>query len=279
VSGLGDVKASRRLTGAKFEVYTFGANPQCGEEKKCWPNSCTGASFVATSAPLTAKRARRAKRPFDIRVAVRRLRKAVAAFPKAAMFELAARGHTSVFEQLVACIISIRTRDETTVPVARQLFSRARTPAAVAALSIAQIDRLIHACSFHEAKARQIRDIAVRARDEFGGTLPCDADVLISFRGVGPKCANLALGIACGHSLIGVDIHVHRVTNRWGYVHARAPEKTMAVLHDTLPRRYWIEINALLVPFGKHVCTGLLPKCSTCPLLDMCKQVGVTRHR
>src|SRR5437764_12866611 len=128
-----------------------------------------------------------AKKPFDIRVAVRRLRKAVAPFPKAALFELAALGHTSVFEQLVACIISIRTRDETTVPVARRLFDRARTPAEVAALKVAEIDDLIHASSFHEAKAWQIRDIAVRTRDEFGGTLPCDADVLTSFHGFGPQ--------------------------------------------------------------------------------------------
>jgi len=220
-----------------------------------------------------------AKKPFDIRVAVRRLRKAVAPFPKAALFELAALGHTSVFEQLVACIISIRTRDETTVPVARRLFARARTPAEVAGLTAGEIDELIHASSFHEAKARQIRDIAVRARDEYGGVLPCDAAVLTSFHGVGPKCANLALGIACGHHSIGVDIHVHRVTNRWGYVQTTTPERTMAVLQEKLPRLYWVEINALLVPFGKHVCTGVAPKCSTCPLLDMCRQVGVTRYR
>jgi endonuclease-3 len=103
--------------------------------------------------------------------------------------------------------------------------------------------------------------------------------VLTSFHGVGPKCAHLAVGIACGEKLIGVDIHVHRVTNRWGYVRAKTPEKTMTALHDKLPRRYRVEINALLVPFGKHVCTGTSPKCSTCPLLEMCQQVGVTRHR
>src|SRR5437899_1594785 len=172
----------------------------------------------------------RGKRPFNIEVAIQRLREAVAPYPKAALFELAALGHTSVFEQLVACIISIRTRDETTVPVARRLFARARTPAEVAGLTAGEIDELIHASSFHEAKAWQIRDIAVRARDEYGGVLPCDAAVLTSFHGVGPKCANLALGIACGHHSIGVDIHVHRVTNRWGYVQTTTPERTMAVL-------------------------------------------------
>ena len=96
---------------------------------------------------------------------------------------------------------------------------------------------------------------------------------------MGPKCAHLALGVACGASLISVDIHVHRVTNRWGYVRTSTPEATMLALQEKLPRRYRIEINALLVPFGKHICTGTLPKCSTCPVLRWCRQVGVTKHR
>ncbi len=219
------------------------------------------------------------KHRFNIEVAVRRLRQAVAPYPKAALFELAAEGHTSLWEMLVACILSIRTRDETSLPVARALFAQAPTPAKLAALSAAEIDRIIGACAFHSAKAKTIREVARRTAEEFDGELPCDRDTLLSFHGVGPKCANLALGIACEQPLIGVDIHVHRVTNRWGYVHAATPEKTMAALMDKLPRPYWIEINALLVPFGKHICTGTAPKCSTCPLLDMCKQVGVTRHR
>jgi endonuclease-3 len=219
------------------------------------------------------------KEPFDIEEAMRLLREATAPYPKAALFELYAEGHTSVFEILVACIISIRTRDETTLPVARGLFAKARTPAEVAALSEPEIDRLIGACTFHEPKAKTIRDIARRTALEHGGTLPCDPDVLLSFKGVGPKCANLALGIACNLPLIGVDVHVHRVTNRWGYVEARTPEKTMEALQARLPQPYWVEINALLVPFGKHVCTGIRPKCSTCPLQETCKQVGVTSHR
>jgi endonuclease-3 len=98
-------------------------------------------------------------------------------------------------------------------------------------------------------------------------------------RGVGPKCANLVLGIACKEPFIGVDIHVHRVTNRWGYIAEKTPETTMVALQQKLPREYWVEINRLLVPFGKHICTGTLPKCSTCPVLEMCQQVGVERHR
>ncbi len=218
------------------------------------------------------------KRPFDVETAVERLREAVRPYPKAALFELFAEGHTSVFEVLVACIISIRTRDEVTLPTSRQLFARARTPAEMVKLSPDEIDELIDACNYHEPKAKQIHEIARRTVAEFGGTLPCDADVLMSFHGVGPKCANLALGIACNLPLIGVDVHVHRVTNRWGLVHEPTPEKTMEALQQKLPQPYWVEINALLVPFGKHICTGTAPKCSTCPLLDMCRQVGVTSH-
>ncbi|MFO0851984.1 MAG: endonuclease III [Gemmataceae bacterium] len=219
------------------------------------------------------------KRPFDIAEAVRLLREAVEPYPKAALFELAADGHDSVFELLVACVISIRTRDETTLPVARRLFAAAPTPAAVAELSVAEIDRLIRDCTFHEPKAATIRAIAEGTVAEHSGTLPCDPEVLQGFRGVGPKCANLAVGVACGLPVIGVDVHVHRVTNRWGYVSASTPEKTMAELQRVLPKDYWVEINALLVPFGKHVCTGVRPKCSTCPLLAMCRQVEVTSHR
>jgi endonuclease III len=219
------------------------------------------------------------KQPFDIDLALRRIREAVRPFPKATLFELAEEGFDSVFEQLIACMISVRTRDETTLPVARKLFARARTPAEMTRLTPQEIDALIGACTFHEPKARQIHTIAKRAVAEYGGNIPCDAGVLTSFRGVGPKCAHLVLGIACGQPCISVDIHVHRVTNRWGYVHTTTPEKTMAALQEKLPRRYWVEINKLLVPFGKHICTGLAPKCSTCPVLTMCQQVGVTTHR
>jgi len=219
------------------------------------------------------------KRPFDIDQVIRRIRVAVRPFPKAAMFELADDGFGSPFEQIVACIISIRTRDEVTVPTARRLFARARTPREVSRLTSREIDLLIRACAFHERKAQQILRIARRVVDEYEGALPCEAEALLSFEGVGPKCANLALGIACGQPRVGVDVHVHRVTNRWGYVRTRTPEQTSVALEGKLPRRYWVEINRLLVPFGKHVCTGALPRCSECPVLEFCRQVGVERHR
>jgi endonuclease-3 len=219
------------------------------------------------------------KRPFNIDLAMDQIRRAVSPFPQAAMFELAEEGFDSPFALLIACLISIRTRDEVMLPCARRLFALARTPAEMSALTPKQIDAAIGASTFHEAKAPQIHDIARRVVAEYAGILPCEAKVLLSFRGVGPKCANLVLGIADNQPRIGVDIHVHRITNRWGYVHKRTPEQTMLALEKQLPRQYWIEINRLLVPFGKHICTGSLPQCSTCPVHSMCQQVGVAQHR
>jgi endonuclease III len=219
------------------------------------------------------------KIPFDIDVVLTQIEEAVRPYPKAALFELAEEGFDAPFEQLVACIISIRTLDEVTLPVSRRLFALARTAEAVSRLTAAEIDAVIRATSFHERKAEQILAIARRVVAEFDGDLPCDRELLLSFAGVGPKCANLATGIACGEPVISVDIHVHRVTNRWGYVAAHAPEKTMVALEAILPPVHWLNINRLLVPFGKHICTGGRPKCSICPVLAMCRQVGVASHR
>jgi endonuclease-3 len=219
------------------------------------------------------------KHPFDVGVAFERIEEAVRPWPKAALFQLAEEGYTSVFEQLLACMISIRTYDEVTLPVSRKLFARARTPAEIVQLSWEELDTLISPSTFHERKANQMLAIAREVSERFGGVLPGDRDVLLSFAGVGPKCANLVLGVACGTPVISVDIHVHRVTGRWGYVAASTPEKTLLALEKTLPQQYWIDINRLLVPFGKHICTGNRPKCSTCPVLDMCRQVGVAEHR
>ena len=219
------------------------------------------------------------KEPFDIDLAMDCIRVAVRPFRKAALFELFEDGFTSAFEQLLACLISIRTRDEHTVPIARRLFAQARTPAQAAALSVAEIAHLIRGSAFHEGKASQIREVARRVVEEHGGSLPCDLQTLLSLRGVGIKCAHLVLGIACGQPRVGVDIHVHRITNRWGYVAASTPERTTVALEAELPTRYRVEINALLVPFGKHVCTGNAPRCSTCPVLGMCRRIGVTTQR
>jgi endonuclease-3 len=219
------------------------------------------------------------KRPFDIGVALERIEQAVQPWPKAALFQLFEEGFTSTFEQLLACMISIRTYDEVTLPVSRKLFAQARTPAQIARLSWEELDALISPCTFHERKAHQILAIARQVESTYGEVLPGDRNVLLSFAGVGPKCANLVLGVACGTPVISVDIHVHRVTGRWGYIKASTPEKALLALEAKLPVEHWIDINRLLVPFGKHICTGNRPRCSTCPVLDMCEQVGVGEHR
>jgi endonuclease-3 len=231
------------------------------------------------TAPARRRHTSQGKAPFRIERALELVEKAVHGLPKAALFELYDRGHRSVFEQLVACIISIRTLDETTLVVATRLFAAAPSPRAVAALDEPALTRLLKPATFADNKARQIRAIAQATVARHGGTLPCDEGVLRSFSGVGPKCAALVLGIACGTPHIGVDIHVHRVTNRWGYVAEPTPEKTMVALERILPKRHWIDLNRLLVPFGKHVCTGRAPHCSDCPVRGMCRQVGVTTSR
>ena len=207
-----------------------------------------------------------------------RVRSAVAPFPKAALFELYDEGFRSPFEILVACLISVRTRDEVSLAMARQLFARARTPAEMAALDINDIDALISRCGFHLIKSEQIHTMARLLLEEHQGTLPCSFEAMTSYPGIGPKCANLALSIACGEPHIGVDTHVHRITNRWGYVAARTPELTMAALEQKLPTKYWVEINALLVPFGRNICLPIGPKCATCPVVEMCARVGVTEQ-
>ncbi|MEW4567843.1 endonuclease III [Tautonia sp. JC769] len=217
--------------------------------------------------------------PFDIDEAFRRLRAAVAPFPKAAMFDLREQGYDSPFEQLVGALISVRTRDETTLAACLRLFPEARTPEQLLALDEPRLVSLLQGVGFREVKARDLKEIARRILDEHGGRVPDTLDGLTAFRGVGPKIAALTLATGFGRPAICVDIHVHRITNRWGYVSTRTPEKTAEALAEVLPERYWIEINERLVPFGKFICTAGRPRCSTCPLRPMCRRVGVEASR
>jgi endonuclease-3 len=217
------------------------------------------------------------KPDFDLDVILNRIEQAIQPYPKAAM--LAERGYDSLFEQLISCIVSIRTLDETTIPVSLKLFDAARTPEQLLALNIPTLTDLLYGTTYPDQKAYTMHGIADRIVNEFGGELPANFATLISLKGVGPKCANLALGVATGQAAISVDVHVHRVVNRWGYVHTKQPEQTLNVLEAQVPREQWVNINRLLMPFGKHICTGTLPHCSTCPVLEWCEQVGVERHR
>lgn len=219
------------------------------------------------------------KADVDLTEILSRIAEAIEPYPKAAMFELFERGYSSLFEQLISCIISIRTLDETTIPVSLRLFAVARTPDELLKLDVDQLTELLYGTTYPDQKAYTLLGIARRVTEEFNGELPTTFEDLTSFKGVGPKCANLALGVATGQAAISVDVHVHRVVNRWGYVQTRQPEQTLKVLEQQVPPALWIDINRLLMPFGKHICTGTLPHCSTCPVLPWCEQVGVTRHR
>jgi len=195
------------------------------------------------------------------------------------MFDLRDRGHGSPFEQLVGSLISARTRDETTLAVCLRLFAVASTPRAMAALDESELVGLLRGVTFPEPKARDILALSRWIVEEFDGEVPDTLEGLLAFRGVGPKIAALTLAVGFDQVAIAVDVHVHRITNRWGYVATSTPEKTATALAEVLPRRYWVEINERLVPFGKWVCTANRPKCSTCPLLAMCRQVGVVDPR
>ncbi len=219
------------------------------------------------------------KKPYDIPTMLQLIEQAVAKYPNAAMFQLYDEGYTSVFEQLISCIISIRTLDEVTIPVSHRLFAKARTAKAIAALSKDKLAELIHGTTFAYQKVNTILNIAKEAVEKWDGILPANYEVLTSFSGVGPKCANLALGVATKSAAISVDIHVHRVVNRWGFIQTSSPEQTMTALEKNVQKQNWIDINRLLMPFGKHICTGKMPHCSTCVELDYCRQVGVTSHR
>ena len=217
--------------------------------------------------------------PFDIEEAMALIEKAVAPFPRAGLFALYEEGCVTLFEQLVACMLSIRTLDEVMVPISRQLFAVARTPQQVADLPPERLRELIGSTAFSDTKAANIQTIARRAVSDFHGELPCDMAQLLTLPGVGPKCAGLALSIACGQPHIGVDVHVHRIVNRWGYVTTKTPEASLEALKAKLPLSLWIDMNRLGMPFGKFVCTAIRPRCSACPLRPMCPQIGVTTTR
>lgn len=219
------------------------------------------------------------KTPFDIAAAMPRIEAAVAPFPQAGLFALYDEGFKTLFEQLAACMLSIRTLDEVMVPVSRRLFAVARTPRQIAELPLEELRALVRSVAFGDTKAVNIQTIARRAVTEFHGDLPCDMTELLTLPGVGPKCAGLALSIACGQPHIGVDVHVHRIVNRWGLVATKTPEASLEALNATLPPSLWIDMNRLGMPFGKFICTSARPLCSACPLLYMCPQIGVGAAR
>jgi endonuclease-3 len=183
------------------------------------------------------------------------------------------------FRVLVACLLSLRTQDVTTRVAAARLFRLADTPDAMRRLPEARLARSIFPVGFYRTKARVIRHVCRDLVTRFGGRVPAELDALLTLPGVGRKTANLVVTVAYGRPGICVDTHVHRITNRLGFVRTRTPDQTELALRAKLPRRYWIRLNDLLVAFGQNVCRPLSPHCSRCPVATSCHRVGVSRTR
>ena len=187
--------------------------------------------------------------------------------------------YRSAFHVLVSCIISLRTKDAVTAAASSRLFARAATPQQMLNLASAEIAALIYPAGFYRTKAEQIREICRKLVEQYNGLVPDSIDELLRFKGVGRKTANLVMTLGHGKQGICVDIHVHRITNRWGYVASRTPDQTEQVLRQKLPAEYWVRINDLLVSYGQHRCYPVSPRCSDCRLNDCCSRVGVQRSR
>ena len=185
----------------------------------------------------------------------------------------------SPYRILVSTVISARTKDEVTGEASRRLFKRAKSPRSMAALSERKIEKLIYPAGFYKTKAKAIRGLSRKIVDEFGGKVPDTIDSLMELPGVGRKTANLVLTLGFGKPGICVDTHVHRISNRLGVIETRNPEETEYALRKVLPKKNWIEINDLLVIYGKNVCAPISPFCSRCAITAHCGRAGVTRTR
>jgi endonuclease-3 len=230
------------------------------------------------TALLAAKRSV-PRRKFSISSVLRILRREAPAW-NAPVVTFIALQTGDPYRVLISCLLSLRTKDETTGPASVRLFSMADTPQVMLKHSAAEIEKAIYPVGFYRNKARAILDISRTLIDQFEGKVPDDLDKLLTLKGVGRKTANLVLTQGFKKHGICVDTHVHRISNRWGYVRTRTPHETESELRRILPRRYWIEYNDLLVAFGQTICQPVSPLCdSCCPVARYCPRVGVVKHR
>lgn len=213
---------------------------------------------------------------FPIVATLMQLQTALVGLPQPLIDQMHAAGP---FKVLIATILSLRTRDDTTAVAAPRLFAVADTPQTMVTLSADEIAQLIYPVGFYRTKARDILAICQQLLTQHAGEVPADMNQLLALPGVGRKTANLVLAIGFGIPAICVDIHVHRICNRWGYVTTATPEETEQVLRQALPSAFWIPINGLLVTLGQQICHPTSPRCSQCPLRTVCAQRGVTRRR
>jgi endonuclease III len=214
----------------------------------------------------------------EIHAAVRILRREVPKW-ETPIVTLMAETYRSPFRVLISCILSLRTQDATTAEASRRLFALADTPHKTMKLTTQAIAKAIYPVGFYRTKAKTIREICRTLIRQYSGKVPDDIDELLKLKGVGRKTANLVVTLSYGKPGICVDTHVHRISNRWGYIRTKNPEKTEFALREKLPKRYWIEYNDLLVSFGQHLCRPISPRCSRCPVEDYCDQVGVGQKR
>ncbi|MEO6308506.1 MAG: endonuclease III [Nitrospiraceae bacterium] len=183
------------------------------------------------------------------------------------------------FRILISCLLSLRTKDKTTSEASARLFVLAHQPTTMLTLPLRKIERAIYPVGFYRTKAKSIHAICRRLLDVYGGAVPDSIEKLVTLSGVGRKTANLVVTVAYSKPGICVDIHVHRISNRWGYVKTKTPEETEQALRRKLPAQHWITFNDLLVPYGQHLCQPVSPFCSQCKLIEYCDRVGVKRSR
>jgi endonuclease-3 len=213
----------------------------------------------------------------EIAAVLRRVRAAVVGWKEPIVSQVARE--RDPFTVLVSCLLSLRTKDATTEAASARLFALARTPRALLAMSPRAIERAIYPVGFYRTKARTLRTVSREILERFGGRVPDTIDDLVALPGIGRKTANLVVTLGYGLPGICVDIHVHRITNRWGYVATKAPDDTEAALRAKLPRRHWIPLNDLLVTYGQNLCKPVSPRCSICTISRWCARVGVAASR
>jgi endonuclease-3 len=195
------------------------------------------------------------------------------------LIEAMSQGDQTPFKILIATILSLRTKDTTTAEVVPKLFALADTPQQMVQLTPQQIQTAIYPVGFYRNKAKSILKVCQMLLDDFGGEVPADLECLLSLPGVGRKTANLVLTAGFGLPGICVDVHVHRISNRWGYIETHSPDETELALRAKLPPVYWLEYNKLLVTLGQTICHPTSPWCSRCPVREWCPRIGVTRQR
>jgi len=183
------------------------------------------------------------------------------------------------FKVLVSCILSLRTKDEVAAKASESLFKTVKAPYDILKLNTAKIAKVIYPVGFYRNKARVLQGIARRIVDKYKGSVPSISEELLSFNGIGPKTANLVLGLGFGIPAICVDTHVHRISNRLGWVYTKTPYDTEDALKKIIAKKWWIRLNTIFVAFGQHICLPVSPWCSKCKVRDYCKKAGVKRSR